>query len=140
MSAFEPLARIASTAFPYWLIVAALLSLLAALTAKRVDQPFAFAVAAQFGTTCTFIFVVLGLYVQLSGDRMSFAQLLPSSFIVAMTLSAALLAIRPQRKAELGMQILGFGLGTVVFGFFLAFVLSIFPMLIALQWHLLKRL
>ena len=140
MSAFEPLIRIASTAFPYWLIAAALLSLLAGIAAKRGDQPLAFAVVAQFGATCTFIFMVLGLYVQLPGDRMSFAQLLPSSFIVAMIFSAAFLAIRPQRKAELGMQILGFGLGTVVFGFFLALVLSIFPMLISFQWHLLKRL
>jgi len=84
--------------------------------------------------------MVLGLYVQLSGDRMSFAQLLPSSFIVAMIFFFFFLTIRHQRKAELGMQILGFGLSTVVFGFFLAFMLSFFPKLIAFQWPLLKRI
>src|SRR5947209_939561 len=140
MSAFEPLVRIASTAFPYWLIAAVLLSLLAAFTAKRASQPsLVFAVVGQFGATCAFAFVALGFYVQLSGDAMSFTQLLPSSLIVATIFSAAFLLVRPQTKAELGTLVVGFALSSVVFGFFLAFVLSFFPSLIAFQWHLLKR-
>jgi magnesium-transporting ATPase (P-type) len=144
------------------LIAAVLLSLLAAFTAKRKNQPsgevlnpeglaepvedpsedesMIFAVVAQFGATSAFIFMVLGLYVQLSGEAMSFAQLLPSALIVAMIFVASILVVRTRTKAELGMKVLGFGLGTVLFGFFLAFLLSFFPKLIAFQWHLLKRL
>jgi hypothetical protein len=141
MSVFQPLIRIASTAFPYWLIAAVLLSFMAAFTAKRANQPsLVFAVIGQFGATCAFIFVVLGLYVQLSGDAMSFTQLLPSSLIVAMIFTAAILLIRPKTKAELGMVAVGFGFSSVVFGIFLAFVLSFFPKLIGFQWHLLKTL
>jgi hypothetical protein len=144
------------------LIAAVLLSLLAAFTAKRTNQPLeealnpegrgepvedpseyeskAFAVVAQFGATCAFMFMALGLYVQLSGDAMSFTQLLPSSFIIAMVFVASILVVRTRTKAELGMKVLGFGFCTVVFGFFLAFLLSFFPKLISFQWHLLMRL
>lgn len=161
MATLEPLVRIASTAFPYWLIAAVLFSLLATFTAKRtaqrsgkalnqkapgepVDdsggQPIAFAAIAQFGATCAFIFMVLGLYVQLSGETMSFAQLLPSGLIVAMIFVASILVVRTRTKAELAMKVLGFGIGTIMFGFFLAFLLSFFPKLIAFQWHLLRKL
>jgi hypothetical protein len=162
MSTLEPLIRIASTAFPYWLIAPVLLSLLAAFTTKRANQPSeevlnpeglgepvedlsefesrVFAVVAQFGVTCAFIFVVLGLYVQLSGEAMSFTQLLPSALIVAMIFVASILVVRTRTKAEWAMKVLGFGLGTVIFGLFLAFLLTFFPKVVTFQWHLLKRL
>jgi hypothetical protein len=140
MWTLEPLAKIASTAFPYWLIAAVLLTLLVAFTARRADEPLAFVAIGQFGATCGFIFVALGWYVQLSGDAMSFTQLLPSSFVVAMIFSAAILAVRPKTKTEVGMKVLGFVLGTVIFGFFLAFLLSFFPKVIAFQWNLMKKI
>jgi hypothetical protein len=142
MSAIDPLVRIARTAFPYWLIVAVFVSVLSAFIAKRSNQAsFLAAAVGQFGATCAFLFMVLGVYVQLSGNAMSFVELLPSSLLVAMGFSATFLVFaRSKTDVRLGMVVVGIAFFSVVLGIFLAFVLSVFPKLIAFQWHLLDRL
>jgi general stress protein CsbA len=142
LSLFEPLARIVRTGFPYWLIAAVVLSVLTGLLTARVKQaPFLPAAVRQLGATCAFLFIALGLYVQLSGNGMSFLELLPSSFLVATVLFASTLIFAPSKTEFWSAMILvGITFGSVVFGVILAFVLSFFPKLIAVQWHLLKRL
>jgi uncharacterized membrane protein YhaH (DUF805 family) len=142
MSAFEPLGRIVSTAFPYWLIFAVLVSLLSALVAKRSNRSsFLPEVIVQFGATFGFLFMALGIYIQLTGRAMSFVELLPSSFLVLAGISATLLIlVRSKEDIGLGMSIVTIALPTVVLGTFLAFLVSFAPKLIAIQWHLLKLL
>jgi hypothetical protein len=142
MSAFEPLVRIARTGFPYWLIASVVLSVVNGFLAKRLKQaPFLPDAVGQFGTTCAFLFMVLGVCVQLTGSAMSFVQLLPSSLLVAVGFSATFLIwARSKGKIGLGMSLVAIAFFTAVLGTFLAFVVSFFPKLIAFQWHLLKRL
>jgi hypothetical protein len=95
----------------------------------------------QFGVTCVFCFVALGLYVQLTGNAMSFLALLPSSLLVAAVLLGSRLIFAPSGSDyRIAMIVSGIAFGSVFIGVVLAFLLSFFPALIAFQWHLLKRL
>ena len=140
MSTFEPLIKIGTTAFPYWLIAAVLLSLVAAFVAKRRNQqPFFATAIAQMACTCVVLFMILGLYAQLTGPAMSFVELLPASLIVALGFSAAtVIWVRSMEKLGLGMTTLIFALPSVVFTLFLAFVVSFFPKLMHFQFNLLR--
>jgi hypothetical protein len=142
LSLFDPLARIARTGFPYWLIGAVVLSAVTGFVAKRYKQaPFLREAVGQFGVTCVFCFVALGLYVQLTGNAMSFLALLPSSLLVAAVLLGSRLIFAPSGSDyRIAMIVSGIAFGSVFIGVVLAFLLSFFPALIAFQWHLLKRL
>ena len=147
MSSFEPLVRIAGTAFPYWLIVLVLMSVLTGLTSERREKkPFLVSALAQAGAVCGVLFILLGIYVQLTSSPISFVELLPSSlpvgFVIGLSVSAAgLMFSRSEAEdAHLGMAVVGVVMITVVVGPFLAFVVSFFPKLIMLQWHLIKHL
>lgn len=142
MSAFEPLIRIGRTAFPYWLIAAVVLSLLAGFVAKRKNEDSFLATAiAQMGPTCAFLFTVLGIYVQLTGKAMSFVELLPASFVVAVCFSSSLLILGwSKEKIGLGMSILVVVPPTVLFTPFLAFIVSFFPKLMHFQFNLLRSI
>ncbi len=133
MSHFEFLVRVARAAFPYWLIGVVLLSLFGAFVAKRKNQEsFLPSFIAQMGTVCMFLFVILGVYVQLKGNAISFVELLPSSSIVALCVSAAYLMLAwSKEKIGLGMSILMILLPSVMFTVFLALVVSIFPPVVA---------
>lgn len=133
MSHFEPLVRIARIAFPYWLIGAVLFSLLGAFVARRRSQESFLPMAiAEMGAACMFLFVILGVYVQLRGDAMSFVELLPSSSIVALCFSATFLILAwSKEKIGLGMSILMILLPSVMFAVFLALVVSILPPVVA---------
>jgi hypothetical protein len=141
MLAFEPLVRIARTAFPYWLIAAALAAVVAAFAAKRSKHKSSLLVVVgecvgTFVGACTLLFIVLGCYVQLSGNRMSFVELLPSSLLVATGLSAAtVISDRLKAEAGLGVLVAAFVFFTLGFGVFFAFFLSIFPKLMPIQLH-----
>jgi hypothetical protein len=137
MSAFEPLIRISRTAYPYWLIAALLLSLLTGFVARRKNRDsFLAATIAQMGTTCVFLFVILGVYVQVTGNAMSFTELLPASFVVALGWSVSLLIlVWSKEKVGLGMSILTLVLPTVVFTPFLSFALIIFPPFVAAHFR-----
>lgn len=144
---FQPLVRIARTAFPYWLIAAVLVSVLAAFIAKKSNRVLSLlaAVGETVGTfvcACALLFVLLGCYVQLTGSAMSFVQLLPSSFLIGMGFSAASVLMSDWSEAEAGPGVLvgAFAFFSVASGIFLAFVVSFFPKVIAFQWHLLKLL
>ena len=147
MSAFEPLVRIARTAFPYWLIllVFAVSAGWIYISAQR-KKPFLVSALLQAGTTCAFFFMVLGIYVQLTSSPISFVDLLPSSFLVAFVVAlsgSAALLIFSRSEAEDAppeMVIVGVVLITVLVGVFLAIVVSVFPKVILWQWHLVKRL
>jgi hypothetical protein len=147
MSAFEPLVRIARTAFPYWLILLVLVSVLAGFISRRKEKkPFVVSALLQGAITCAFLFMVLGIYVQLTSSPISFVDLLPSSFLVASVValsSSAALLIFSRSEAEdahPAVAIVGVVLITVFVGVFLAIVVSVFPKVILWQWHLLKRL
>lgn len=142
MSLFDPLARIARTGFPYWLIAAVFLSVVTGFAAKRFKQaPFLREAVGQFGATCAFCFMALGLYVQLTGNAMSFLALLPSSLLVAAVFSGSRLIFAPSgTDFRIAMIVVGTAFGSVFIGLFLAFVLSFFPAIIPFQWHLLKQL
>lgn len=133
MSHFEFLVRVARTAFPYWLIGAVLLSLFGAFIAKRKNQEsFLPAFIAQMGFAWMGLFVILGVYVQVRGNAMSFAELLPSSSIVALCVSATFLVLAwSKEKIGLGMSILTILLASFMFTAFLALVVSIFPPVVA---------
>jgi hypothetical protein len=137
MSAFEPLIRISRTAYPYWLIAALLLSLLTGFVARRKNRDsFLATTIAQMGTTCVFLFVILGVYVQVTGNAMSFTELLPASFVVALGWSVSLLIlVWSKEKVGLGMSILTLVLPTVVFTPFLSFALIIFPPFVAAHFR-----
>jgi len=147
MSAFEPLVRIARTAFPYWLILLVLLSVLAGFISQRKEKKqFLVSALLQAGTTCAFFFMVLGIYVQLTSSPISFVDFLPSSFLVAFVVAlsgSAALLIFSRSEAEDAppeMVIVGVVLITVLVGVFLAIVVTVFPKVILWQWHLVKRL
>ena len=147
MSSFEPLARIAETAFPYWLIVLVIMSVLTGFMAQRREKkPFLVSALAQTSALCGFFFIILGIYVQLTSSPISFVELLPSSFLVAfvvgLSLSAAGLVFSRSEgeDAHLAMAVVGVVVITVFVGLFLAFVVSFFPKLIILLWHLLNHL
>ena len=100
-------------------------------------ESFLAAAVGQLGVTCAFLFMVLGVY----GNAMSFVEVLPSSLLVALGFSARFLAFaQPKTNFRLGMFVLAIAFVTAVLGIFLAFVLSVFPKLIAFQWQLLKLL
>lgn len=138
MSSFEPLVRIAGTAFPYWLIAVVLMSVLTGFMGRRSEKkPFLVSALSAAGIFCALSFIVLGIYVQLTRSPVSFANLLPSSLLVglifALLFSAAgLIFSRSEGEDEhLGMMVVAVVAFSLLMGIFLDSVVSIFPPFIA---------
>jgi hypothetical protein len=122
------------------LIAAVLMSLLAAFVARnKLQQSFLPAAISQMGATCAFLFMVLGVYVQLTGKTMSFVDLLPSSLLVALV-SVVPFVIFNWSKGDGGPGTLVIGITwlSAVSGLSLAFMVSFFPKLVALQTSLVR--
>ena len=117
MNLLDPLARVIKIGIPYWMIgIVILSSILATISSKFHLQ---YEILLDFVANCLVLFVALFIgviiYLQVRYQPYSFGELLPSSTLVALIMSAGFLIF--QRSNE------SFGAGVVVLTLIASFVL-----------------
>jgi hypothetical protein len=132
MLSFEPLIRMSKIAFPYWMIVSIIASVVAASLEKRPSLIVFITISAFYlCTILVILFIVAGIYTNITGNGVSFAGVIPSAFIISALYSAACLAwFRSKQAYGFGMGLAGFIFLSIAFSLFLAVVVTLMPKLL----------